>query len=162
MSQPTTVSSLKCAVLRLQDGNLIFPVSLLAELVTNGKLEEDEGHKLEGWLLWRSRRVPVIALETLCMEQQVNIPASEGKYLILHTVSLCAGLPFIAIRVQGGMQIVDLKEDNLRDDYSGNMQRCPYVARQVRISKLLCLIPDLPAIERTVAQALNLHSDVVA
>ncbi|MBK8453074.1 MAG: chemotaxis protein CheW [Thiofilum sp.] len=152
-----SVDSLKCAVLRLHEGNLIFPISLLAELVTNGELEDSTTQGLEGWLTWRSRRVPVIALESLC-KTQYDSSSTDSKYLILHTVSTYMGLPFIAIRVQGGMQIVDLKEDNLRNDYSGNLQRCPYVARQVRISKLLCFIPDLPAIEKMLVEVLQIKS----
>ncbi|MEN9432605.1 MAG: hypothetical protein RLZZ422_194 [Pseudomonadota bacterium] len=150
------VDSLKCAVLRLHEGNLIFPVSLLAELVTNGELEESTAKGMEGWLTWRSRRVPVISLETMCMNNHESAN-TDSKYLILHTVSTYAGLPFIAIRVQGGMQIVDLKEDNLRNDFSGNFLRCPYVARQVRISKLLCFIPDLPAIEQFLSEILQIQ-----
>lgn len=151
------VDSLKCAVLRLHEGNLIFPVSLLAELVTNGELEASAIKGMDGWLTWRSRKVPVISIEAICMNNH-DSPTSDSKYLILHTVSTYVGLPFIAIRVQGGMQIVDLKEDNLRNDYSGNLQRCPYIARQVRISKLLCFIPDLPAIEKNLVELLQIKS----
>lgn len=150
-----TASSLKCAVLRLNQGNLIFPVSLMAELVTYEDLEPSNT-SIQGWLTWRNRRVPAVSLESLCMVDDDNSQSGD-KYVILHTVSPVAGLPFIALHVQGGMQIVEIQEDNLRDDYSGNMERCPYVARQVRISKLLCLIPDLPAIEAAVAEVLDLN-----
>lgn len=152
----SSVKTLKCAVLRLHQGNLIFPVNLMAELVTYDDLEPSSS-SLEGWLTWRNRRVPAISLESLCMSDDEG-NKTGNKYVILHTLTSLAGLPFIAIHVQGGMQIVDIHEDTLRDDYSGNMERCPYVASQVRISKLLCFIPDMPAIEAAVAEVLQLDN----
>lgn len=85
--------------------------------------------------------------------------SDEGKCLILHTVSALPGLPFIALRVQGGLNTLEILPDTLRDDHSGNVQRCPYVARQVRASHLLCFIPDLPAIEAAVAEVLQLTAE---
>jgi chemosensory pili system protein ChpC len=79
--------------------------------------------------------------------------------LILNTVSALPGLPFIALRVQGGLNTLEILPDTLRDDHSGNVQRCPYVARQVRASHLLCFIPDLPAIEAVLAEILQLTDE---
>lgn len=146
---------IKSAVLRLQRGNLIVPMSLLAELVSVEALESSENPGIHGWLNWRNRNVPVVSLESLCMMEGGAMPSTESKCLILHTVASDGGLPFIGIQVQGGMQTVDIHESTLRDDYSGNVERCPYVARQVRISHLLCLIPDLPAIEASVAELIT-------
>ena len=144
---------IKSAVLRLQQGNLILPMNLLAELVTVEQLEESDHPGILGWLKWLGRSVPVVSLESLCMMGE-GVVERSSNCLILHTVSDCEDLPFIALQVQGGLQTIDVGEDTLRDDYSGNLQRCPYVARQVRISRLLCLIPDLPAIEASVAEVL--------
>ncbi len=145
---------IKCAVLRLQQGSLIVPLNLLAELVTVEQLEPSHLPGILGWLNWLNRPVPVVSLESLCMLGE-GIVQSASNCLILHTVSDCEDLPFIALQVQGGLQTVEISEDTLRDDYSGNTQRCPYVARQVRISQLVCLIPDLPALEASVAEILQ-------
>ena len=147
--------TIKSAVLRLQQGNLILPMNLLAELVTVEQLEESDHPGILGWLSWLERSVPVVSLESLCMMGE-GVVERSSNCLILHTVSESEDLPFIALQVQGGLQTIDVGEDTLRDDYSGNQQRCPYVARQVRISQLLCLIPDLPAIEASVAEVLKL------
>lgn len=149
--QADTLPVIKSAVLRLQRGNLIVPLSLLAELVSVQALDASENPGIHGWLNWRNRRVPVVSLESLCMMDE-GMPSSDSKCLILHTVVSDGSLPFIGIQVQGGMQTVDIREATLRDDYSGNVERCPYVARQVRISHLLCLIPDLPAIEASIEE----------
>lgn len=42
---------------------------------------------------------------------------TASNCLILHTVSDCDDLPFIALQVQGGLQTVEISEDTLRDDY---------------------------------------------
>ncbi|MEZ5535110.1 MAG: chemotaxis protein CheW [Thiolinea sp.] len=145
---------IKSAVLRLQLGNLIVPMNLLAELVTVEQLEESSSPGILGWLDWLGRSVPVVSLESLCMLGE-GVVERSSNCLILHTVSDVDELPFIALQVQGGLQTIEVAEDTLRDDFSGNVQRCPYVARQVRISQLLCLIPDLPAIEASVAEILR-------
>lgn len=144
---------IKSTVLRLQQGNLILPMNILAELVTVDQLNESDNPGILGWLEWLGRSVPVVSLESLCMLGE-GVVERSSNCLILHTVSDHEELPFIALQVQGGMQTIEVHEDTLRDDYSGNAARCPYVARQVRISQLLCLIPDLPAIEASVAEVL--------
>ncbi|HMT93355.1 chemotaxis protein CheW [uncultured Thiothrix sp.] len=144
---------IKCAVLRLQHGSLIVPFNLIAEMVTVDHLENSDMPGILGWLSWLNRPVPVVSLESLCLLGEGNIETASNC-LILHTVSDCEDLPFIALQVQGGLQTVEISEDTLRDDYSGNTQRCPYVARQVRISQLVCLIPDLPALEASVVEIL--------
>lgn len=154
MSQSTVRPIIKSAVVRLQQGNLVLPMNLLAELVTVDQLDESDNPGILGWLNWLGRSVPVVSLESLCMLGE-GVVERSSNCLILHTVSDCNDLPFIALQVQGGLQTIDVSEDTLRDDYSGNVQRCPYVARQVRISQLLCLIPDMPAIEASVAEVLQ-------
>ncbi|MGB0848116.1 MAG: chemotaxis protein CheW [Thiolinea sp.] len=154
MSQSIVRPIIKSAVVRLQQGNLVLPMNLLAELVTVDQLDESDNPGILGWLNWLGRSVPVVSLESLCMLGE-GVVERSSNCLILHTVSDCNDLPFIALQVQGGLQTIDVSEDTLRDDYSGNVQRCPYVARQVRISQLLCLIPDMPAIEASVAEVLQ-------
>ena len=149
---------IKSLIVRLHKGSVILPVNLMAELVTGGELLPSEHPGLEGWLHWRNRQIPVVSLESLCMAEDAG-ESDEGKCLILHTVSAPPGLPFIALRVQGGLNTLDILPDTLRDDHSGNVQRCPYVARQVRASHLLCFIPDLPAIEAVVAEVLQLTDE---
>ena len=146
---------IKSAVLRLQQGNLILPMNLLVELVTVEQLDKSDNPGILGWLNWLGRSVPVVSLESLCMLGE-GVVERSSNCLVLHTVLDCVELPFIALQVQGGLQTIDVGEDTLRDDYSGNLQRCPYVARQVRIAQLLCLIPDMPAIEAAVAEVLQL------
>lgn len=155
---PVQQPAIKSLIVRLHHGSLILPVNLMAELVTGGDLAPSEHPGLEGWLQWRNRQIPVVSLESLCM-QEVADESGEGKCLILHTVSTLPGLPFIALRVQGGLNTLDILPDTLRDDHSGNVQRCPYVARQVRASHLLCFIPDLPTIEAVVAEVLQLTGE---
>jgi len=141
---------LKCAVLRLQQGNMIVPFNLMAELVTIEQMEPAEHPDILGWVQWLNRPVPLVSLEALC-EQEKPTLQDASNCMILHTVSEHDELPFIAFQVQGGLQTVDIGTDTLRDDYTANSERCPYVARHVRISQLACLIPDLPAIETFMA-----------
>lgn len=147
--------AIKSLIVRLQKGNLLLPLNLMAELVTENELEPSDNPGIEGWLNWRNRRIPMVSLESLCMLEEAA-ETHEGKCLIIHTVSNLPGLPFIALRVQGNLNTLDILPDTLRDDHSGNVQRCPYVARQVRASHLLCFIPDLPALEAVLAELLNL------
>ena len=150
--------AIKSLIVRLHKGSLILPVNLMAELVTGNELSPSEHPGIEGWLHWRNRQIPVVSLESICMHDEAS-DSDEGKCLILHTVSSVPGLPFIALRVQGGLNTLDILPDTLRDDHSGNVQRCPYVARQVRASHLLCFIPDLPAIEAVLAEILQLTAE---
>lgn len=147
--------AIKSLIVRLHKGSLILPLNLMAELVSGGDLEVSEHPGIEGWLHWRNRQIPVVSLESLCMQEEAG-ESDEGKCLILHTISSLPGLPFVALRVQGGLNTLEILPDTLRDDHGGNVQRCPYVARQVRASHLLCFIPDLPAIEAVVAEILQL------
>ena len=149
---------IKSLIVRLHKGSVILPVNLMAELVTGGELLPSEHPGLEGWLHWRNRQIPVVSLESLCMLEDETL-SNEGKCLILHTLSPMSGLPFIALRVRGGLNTLEILPDTLRDDHSGNVQRCPYVARQVRASHLLCFIPDMPAIEAVVAEILQLSAE---
>ncbi|EIJ34649.1 chemotaxis protein CheW [Thiothrix nivea] len=150
--------AIKSLIVRLHKGNLVLPLNLMAELVTGSELAPSMHPGVEGWLHWRNRQIPVVSLESLCMAEEAG-ESDEGKCLILHTVSALPGLPFIALRVQGGLNTLEILPDTLRDDHSGNVQRCPYVARQVRASHLLCFIPDLPAIEAAVAEVLQLTAE---
>ncbi len=150
--------AIKSLIVRLRKGSLLLPVNLMAELVTDNELSLSEHPGIEGWLHWRNRRIPVVSLESLCMLEEAA-DGDDGKCLILHTVSAVPGLPFIALRVQGGLNTLDILPDTLRDDHSGNVQRCPYVARQVRASHLLCFIPDLPAVEAVLAEILQLTTE---
>lgn len=158
MTTHTPQPAIKCLIVRLHKGSLLIPLNLMAELVTDTALAASTHPGIEGWLAWRNRQIPVVSLESLCMAEDVA-SSDEGKCLILHTVSTIGGLPFVALRVQGGLNTLDILPDTLRDDHSGNVQRCPYVARQVRASHLLCFIPDLPAIEAAVAEILQLSTE---
>lgn len=153
--------AIKCIIVRLQKANLILPVHLMAELVDGETLNPSTHPGIKGWLQWRDRDIPVVSLESLCMLED-ETDNQDGKCLILHTLSPMAGLPFIALRVQGGLNTLEILPDTLRDDHSGNVQRCPYVARQVRASHLLCFIPDMPAIEAVVAEILQLTHEQAA
>ena len=67
MSTASVRPVIKSAVLRLQLGNLIVPMNLLAELVTVEQLKESANPGILGWLDWLGRSVPVVSLESLCM-----------------------------------------------------------------------------------------------
>ncbi len=153
--------AVKSLIVRLQKGSLILPLNLMAELVKGDELSPSRHPGVEGWLHWRNRQIPVVSLESLCMQEEAG-EGNEGRCLILHTVSAVPGLPFLALRVQGSLNTLDILPDTLRDDYSGNVQRCPYVVRQVRASHLLCFIPDLPAIEAVLAEILQLSREQLA
>ena len=150
--------AVKSLIVRLHKGSLILPLNLMAELVKGDALSPSAHPGIEGWLQWRNRQIPVVSLESLCMQEEPG-EAEEGRCLILHTVSAVPGLPFLALRVQGNLNTLDILPDTLRDDHSGNVLRCPYVARQVRASHLLCFIPDLPAIEAVLAEILQLSGE---
>jgi chemosensory pili system protein ChpC len=150
--------AIKCLMVRLQKASLILPLNLMAELVDGESLSPSAHPGVEGWLQWRNRQIPVVSLESLCMLEEEG-STGDGKCLILHTLSPMSGLPFIALRVRGSLNTLEILPDTLRDDLSGNEQRCPYVARQVRASHLLCFIPDMPAIEAVVAEILQLTTE---
>lgn len=156
--QNQPLPAIKCLIVRLQKASLLLPLNLMAELVDGNQLSPSTHPGVEGWLQWRNRQIPVVSLESLCMLEDETL-SNEGKCLILHTLSPMAGLPFIALRVRGGLNTLEILPDTLRDDHSGNVQRCPYVARQVRASHLLCFIPDMPAIEAVLAEILQLSAE---
>lgn len=156
--QNQALPAIKCLIVRLQKASLLLPLNLMAELVDGNQLSPSTHPGVEGWLQWRNRQIPVVSLESLCMLEDETL-SNEGKCLILHTLSPMAGLPFIALRVRGGLNTLEILPDTLRDDHSGNVQRCPYVARQVRASHLLCFIPDMPAIEAVLAEILQLSAE---
>lgn len=156
--QNQPLPAIKCLIVRLQKASLLLPLNLMAELVDGNQLSPSTHPGVEGWLQWRNRQIPVVSLESLCMLEDETL-SNEGKCLILHTLAPMAGLPFIALRVRGGLNTLEILPDTLRDDHSGNVQRCPYVARQVRASHLLCFIPDMPAIEAVLAEILQLSAE---
>lgn len=158
VSRTAGLPAIKCLMVRLQKASLVMPLSLMAELVEGNELKPSVHPGIEGWLDWRNRQIPVVSLESMCMLEKAG-ESTEGRCLILHTVGQTPGLPFIALRVQGGLNTLEIHADTLRDDIGGNEQRCPYVARQVRVSHLLCYIPDLPALEAVVAEILQLTKE---
>lgn len=154
MSQPH-YPIVKSLIVPLEKNNLIIPMSLLVEMVEIDNIDTTESAGLEGWLNWKNRKIPLISIESLCFMADEIATELQTQCLILHTLTDTPDLPFIAVKVKSSPQTVEVDEDTMQENSRENDQRCPYIARHVRVANLPCMIPDLPAIEAVVAEIMR-------
>lgn len=126
--------ALKCHIVPTEQGNILLPDDLLVDVVTVDEPIID--HCVE----WRTRKVPVFIASTL---DQANL---ADRVAIIKTVVSDHSLPFFAIKVSGIPHSIYVSEEMMSDEEEG--QVTVIAARLVRVGHLLCVIPDLPKIER--------------
>jgi hypothetical protein len=146
--------SIKSLVIPITMGNLIVPNNLMAAMI---HIDHQDDIHLVNWLEWHGRRIPLIAIESLCMLD--NNYSAQKHCVILHTLLDNDELAFIAIEAKGSPHTLEVSEEALRDDHKKNKQRCPYIASHVRVGNIPCMVPDLPAIETVILEMMQLESD---
>ena len=131
---------LKCQIVPIDLGYLLIPENLLVEVTKfNGGATDDS-------VLWRNREVPLFKGNGEMDIQDGD--KSSARIAILRTVLGEESLPFIAIKVSGIPHSIYVSDKLMEDE--GNTEVGFLSACSVRIGSLMCLIPDLPKIEKSI------------
>lgn len=126
--------ALKCHIVPTEQGNILLPDDLLVDVMTVDEPIVDD------YVEWRTRKVPVFIASA---SDQANL---SDRVAIIKTLVSDQSLPFFAMKVSGIPHSIYVSEEMMSDEEGG--QVTVIAARLVRVGHLLCVIPDLPKIER--------------
>ena len=146
----TVQDSMRTLIIPLQGRNLLLPNVAVAEVVPYVRPREVDGAPdwLLGTLSWRGLNIPLISYDRL---QGLDDSAGLGqaRIAVLNTVQADSGLKFYALVTAGIPQLKRVDADAvqaLSADAAGG------ALSQVQVGDIQAMIPDLDALESTVAQ----------
>lgn len=143
---------LKCLLLPLQSGTLLLPNSVVAEIVPAQRHHRGEG-PLPDWYIghieWRGTTVPLISLETLCDSIAREFPAKTSFVVLRRLNDSGGGEDYYAVYIDGIPHFQFIDEVALQA--LNTPPPSPYIAHEVSIDGASASIPDLDAVERTLA-----------
>ncbi|MFA7386211.1 MAG: chemotaxis protein CheW [Thiohalobacteraceae bacterium] len=145
----TGQDSMRTLIIPLQGRNLLLPNVAVAEVVPYVRPREVEGAPdwLLGTLSWRGLNIPLISYDRLQgLDNSAGI--GQARIAVLNTVQAGSGLQFYALVTAGIPQLKRVDADAVQvsaDTAEGALS-------QVQIGDIQAMIPDLDALESTVAQ----------
>lgn len=144
-------SELSCILIPLRDRQLLLPSVCVAEIMPWRRIKTQQG--LPNWCLgllgWRGEAVPVARFEAL-NEPSEEAP-TQGRCLVVMNRTGAGPASFYALAAEGLPRLVQLADDDLRDD---NQRPGAAEARVVRLGTEIASIPDLAYVEQQVAELL--------
>ncbi len=136
--------NIPCFIIPISNDNLIFPESMLAEVLTIDEREPSHRESaFSGWLDWSRRRVPIINIDWLYKPDIEKKPIR--RVVVMYTILGSPDLPFIALQAEGIPHSVVVSENTLQD--ADKVIESPYVASHLQLSSLPCILPDWPRVE---------------
>ncbi len=143
------------APITLNGETWLLPNAAIADVLAFEQVDINTGSPdwLLGFVDWRDRRLPLIAVEGL-----LGLPIPErmprARLLVLNTVTDQVMAGQYVIVAQGYPHLVTVNERALQPDWSDDLPERNNTACRVRIGTNLALIPDLDRIESQLASAL--------
>ncbi|MBX3689873.1 chemotaxis protein CheW [Dokdonella sp.] len=136
------------------EGRVLLPNATVAEVISYTTPEPIPGAPawLLGRLTWRGWRLPLVSLPILTgrlTEENRN----NARVAVLKALGGNAGMPFIALLVQGFPRLTTITQELLIQT-SDDEPHAPGVRVEVLVRDDRAIIPDLDAIEGMLAQAL--------
>jgi chemosensory pili system protein ChpC len=136
-------------------GHLLVPNSNVSEIITAATPEPVAG--APRWLLgrvrWRGWRVPLVSVSLMAgMADRDDAP--NAKVAVLKSLGDDPRLPFVAILCMGFPRLTTVTPDNLVSAPLGDATPAG-IRTGVMLNDQSAMIPDLPAIEQMVGEALR-------
>ena len=143
------------AVLIALDGDtLLLPNTAVAEVVSRDAVKRADNAPswLAGYVDWNNRRVPAVRFEILNGAEAVASTRRE-RAVIINSVGVHLPGGALAIVAQGYPHLVTLNRLALKPQPNRDRDRSDLVLSRVKIASQEALIPDLEAIEQSIARA---------
>ncbi|NII12392.1 chemotaxis protein CheW [Oleiagrimonas sp. C23AA] len=143
-------------------GRLLLPNASVAEVITLSTPDPvaEAPEWLLGRLAWRGWRLPLVSFATMAgLAPQEN--ALNSRVAVIKALGGNPRMPYIALVTQGFPRLTTLSADIIvpsRDSES----LPPVVREQVMVRDDSAVIPDLEALEREVAEALDMAAKASA
>ncbi len=136
------------------EGRVLLPNATVAEVISYTTPEAIAGAPpwLLGRLTWRGWRLPLVSLPILTGRLSEE-DRSNARVAVLKALGGNAGMPFIALLVQGFPRLTTITQELLIAT-SDDELHAPGVRAEVLVRDDRAIIPDLDMIEGMVAQAL--------
>lgn len=138
----------------LSGRSLLVPMAAVAEVVQqiDCQLDDHQPPWLQGWIDWRTQRIPLLSFESLVGDGQVAL-GDRPMALVLYRI-LPDGLSnFYALQIQDFPHLIRLADDDLLEQVS-LPELSPYALMMVAVSEQQALIPDLDKLEQLLAEVL--------
>lgn len=149
-----TQSDIRGVMISVTNGRLLLPNATVAEVITYAEPELVPGAPawLLGRLRWRGWRLPLVSFARLA-----GLASVEGelgaKVAVLKGLGGVPKVPFTCLLTQGFPRLTTVSADLLLESGEAEGLR-PGVLRNVLLRDDPAMIPDLPAIESMVAEAM--------
>ena len=146
----TVQDSMRTLIIPLQTRNLLLPNVAVAEVVPYVRPREVVGAPdwLLGTLSWRGLNIPLISYDRLQgLDNSAGI--GQARIAVLNTVQADSGLKFYALVTAGIPQLKRVNADAIQEPPADVGEGA---LSQVQIGDIQAMIPDLDALEATVAR----------
>jgi chemosensory pili system protein ChpC len=154
----TQTREIRGVLITVSGGRLLLPNASVSEVITMSTPEpvENAPEWLLGRVSWRGWRVPLVSFPGL-----VGWPQAEGalnsRVAIIKALGGNPRMPFFAMVTQGFPRLTALNEDVVVNDSDDEAEPLPDgISAQVMVRDDKAVIPDLPVIEKRVAEAVGL------
>lgn len=136
-------------------GHLLVPNSNVSEIITAATPEPvaNAPRWLLGRVRWRGWRVPLVSVSLLA-DMADRDDAPNAKVAVLKSLGDNARLPYLAVLCMGFPRLTTVTPDNLVAAPLGDATPAG-IRTGVMLNDQSAMIPDLPAIERLVEDALR-------
>lgn len=148
--------TLRTFTLPFDKGQVLLPHSSMVEVLPFATpLRLDNAPPwVVGTLLWRSLNVPLVALATLVFNAQPNLD-SHTRIVMINTLDSRSRLPYMGLLGTDAPRLVNLHDDDLiRVDPPAPDSSA--VLMWVQVKEQIAIIPDLDAIEASLAPLMQL------
>ena len=142
-----------CMLIPLNQHYLLLPNSTISEVIPKAGVQEQLPDDISwlGFIDWQEQRIPVVYLERLLDDNQVET-SNSTKFCLLNGINTEAGISTYAIPCSGSPQLITLNQAALHLTHGDSDS--PSLHCQIKISNKVALIPNLDAIERGIKQLL--------
>ena len=145
-------TQVRCIILPFDKHNILLPNTLVAEITTYDVVASAPfaPRWIKGMIFWRGKSIPLVAIWHMLGSAHVDTPSK--RIAVLNSVTGNDDLPFYAIEVWGLPRLLMVGEDVLQEiDVPTFVEEDP-VLLEVTSGDLTAVIPDIDAIESTLAE----------
>jgi len=149
---------IRALMIAIANGRILVPNALVSEIITAASPEPIVGAPawIRGRVSWRGWRVPLFSLSLLADLADAE-PALNAKITVLKALGGNARMPFMAMTCIGFPRLTTVAANELQQtgesDFRGPR---PGILTEVLLREDRAMVPDLPAIQALLEQALNL------
>lgn len=132
--------------------NLLLPNVSVAEVIPYQVPTKENGPEwFKGFFLWRNTKVPVISLEAINGESEIEV-GDRTRLAVINRLSDAAEFEFFALLIKDLPTLVRVHEEDLKPDEGGTLSAELALAQ---LDQQTIVIPDLEKLEIMVNQLAN-------